>query len=182
MPLDRPQKDLKKNIFYQNTQTPNFRKKSPQTHVIYLIWKDFQDVFSNKEEINRISAHRASIGKERKGKNGKPLKKKDVVFDNSDLLAQTRKPNKTEQNSALKLQPSLYDTQEKSSTMAQRLQSPAGSSPPSNPQPSPSLAPLQMVLIKITTSSCIISAVSERVSVLKGTTSNPPESVRKTRI
>lgn len=46
-----------------------------------------------------------------KGKNGKTLNKEDVVFDNPDILAQIMKPSKTEENSALKLQDSLYDAQ-----------------------------------------------------------------------
>lgn len=34
-----------------------------------------------------------------------------MVFDNPDILAQTMEPRKTEKNSALKLQQSLYDAQ-----------------------------------------------------------------------
>ena len=56
-------------------------------------------------------------GKKVKGKNGKTLIKEDVVFDNPDILVQIMKPRKTEKNSALKLQDSLYDAQ-KINTMA----------------------------------------------------------------
>lgn len=58
-----------------------------------------------------------------KGKNGKTLNKRDVVFDNPDILAQIMKPSKTEKNSALKLQHFLYDAWE-IRTMAEMLQSP----------------------------------------------------------
>lgn len=78
-----------------------------------LPWHDFQGVFFQirKEGINRISTRRLLAGKKVKGKNGNILNKEDVVFDNPDILAQIMKPSKTEENSALKLQHSLYDAQ-----------------------------------------------------------------------